>query len=59
MQIRQFELWKQGEYTYPAAFGFVPNFRAFLHEDGEERPGMVIVPGGGYRVVSQWLKRVL
>ena len=53
MKIQRFDLWKQHEYTYPMAFGFVPNIVSFIHdEDKEIRPGMIVVPGGGYRVVS-------
>ena len=51
MESRQFRVWKDGEYTYPAAFGFVPGFRTYLHEDGETRPGVLVIPGGGYRMV--------
>lgn len=46
------DLWEQGEYRYPMAFGFEPYIAAFIHDDEVERPGIVIVPGGGYRVVS-------
>lgn len=45
-------LWEPEEYTYPAAFGFVPNIVTYLHEDTEKRPCMLVVPGGGYCVVS-------
>lgn len=45
-------LWETSEYNYPAAFGFIPNIVSYLHEDAEKRPCMVVVPGGGYRVVS-------
>lgn len=53
MWIKRFDLWKQGEYSYPAAFGFIPNITTFIHdEDDKKRPGIIVVPGGGYRVVS-------
>ncbi len=45
-------LWKKEEYPYPYAGEFLPNLRAYLHEDGEERPAMLVIPGGGYAVVS-------
>jgi acetyl esterase/lipase len=45
-------IWEKGEYSYPMAYGFVPNLRAYLHEDDKERPCMLVVPGGGYCVVS-------
>ncbi|MDO4340743.1 MAG: alpha/beta hydrolase [Eubacteriales bacterium] len=53
MIIKRFDLWEQNEYSYPMAFGFIPNIMAFIHdEDTQKRPGMIVVPGGGYRVVS-------
>lgn len=46
-------IWEKDEYKYPMAFGFVPNITAYLHEEDEEiRPGIIVVPGGGYCVVS-------
>ena len=41
-------IWKKEEYTYEAAYGFVPNLCGHLHTDDRERDCMVIVPGGGY-----------
>lgn len=53
MIIKRHDLWKQGEYSYPMAFGFIPNITSFIHdEDTQIRPGIIVVPGGGYRVVS-------
>ena len=46
-------LWENGEYSYPRACGFVPNLVSYIHEDEKIRPCMIIVPGGGYRFVSQ------
>ncbi len=45
-------LWQEGEYNYPAAYGFVPFMTSYIHEGKEERPAMLIVPGGAYRNVS-------
>jgi len=43
------DLWDEGEYTYEAAYGFMPNIRAYLHdEDNEKRRSVLVVPGGGY-----------
>ena len=43
------DLWKSDEYTYEAAYGFMPNIRAYLHdEDDEIRRTILVVPGGGY-----------
>ena len=44
-------IWQEGEYTYRAAYGFTPNIRAYLHEDGQKHDCMIIVPGGGYCMV--------
>ena len=53
MDMQRYDLWKPEEYAYPMAFGFVPNIVALIHdEDMQPRPGMIVVPGGGYRVVS-------
>ena len=45
-------IWEEDEYSYPMAFGFIPNIMAYIHEDGRTRAGMLIVPGGGYSIVS-------
>lgn len=46
-------LWEEGEYRYSMSFGFVPNLVSYLHEEGEKiRPCMLVVPGGGYCMVS-------
>ena len=36
-------LWEKGEYPYPFAGEFRPNIRAYLHEDGADRPAMLVV----------------
>ncbi len=47
-QLRE-DIWKDGEYDYAAAYGFVPNIHAYLHdEDDENRDCIIISPGGGY-----------
>jgi len=45
------DIWKDGEYTYEAAYGFAPNVYTYLHDDEQVRPGMIVVPGGGYCMV--------
>ncbi len=43
------EIWQEGEYSYPAAYGFVPNVHAFIHDENDDaRDCMLVVPGGGY-----------
>ncbi len=47
--MKQFceSIWEAGEYTYAAAYGFVPNIHAYLHEDGTH-DCLIVAPGGGY-----------
>ena len=52
MLEKEFKIYQEGEYSYPAAYGFEPFLHAYLHEDSEIRPVMLIAPGGGYRFVS-------
>lgn len=48
-----YPLWKKEEYTYPVKGGFIPNIFTYIHEDNDKlRPAMIVVPGGGYCVVS-------
>lgn len=52
MKQQKITIWENEEYGYPMAFGFVPNIMAYLHDDDQVRPCMLVVPGGGYCVVS-------
>ena len=52
MQQNKYPVWNEGEYSYPAAYGFVPFLVPYLHEDDTVRPCVIICPGGGYHVVS-------
>lgn len=52
MRTETIRIWEEKEYSYEAAFGFLPNITAYLHEDHLKRPGIVVVPGGGYSAVS-------
>lgn len=46
-------LWKKEEYTYPVNGDFIPNVVTYIHdEDDKIRPAMIVVPGGGYSMVS-------
>lgn len=40
------EIWKEGEYSYPAAYGFTPIIVSYVHEDEDIRPCMLIVREG-------------
>lgn len=42
------KIWKENEYTYKAAYGFIPEINSYLHDDEEIRDCMIVVPGGGY-----------
>ena len=44
-------LYDDGEYTYKAAYGFVPNLHSYVHEDEKERITVLVVPGGAYCMV--------
>lgn len=41
-------IWKPAEYSYEAAYGFIPNIHAYLHPDDKNRDAMLMAPGGGY-----------
>ena len=45
-------LWREAEYDYPDAYGFVPFLTSYIHEDSSIHPAMIVVPGGAYRKVS-------
>ena len=42
------KIWKENEYAYKAAYGFIPEINSYLHDDEEIRDCMIVVPGGGY-----------
>ena len=48
MKRERINLFYEGEYDYPLAFGFMPNIRTYFHEGTKPRPCILIVPGGGY-----------
>lgn len=52
METKTYKIWEENEYHYGHACGFVPNIVSYLHGDGEKRPCVLVVPGGGYRFVS-------
>lgn len=52
MRHERINIWNRDEYRYTPAFGFQPNLRTYLHEDGAARPCVLVIPGGGYRMVS-------
>ena len=53
MISERINLFREGEYAYPDAYGFMPNMVSCIHDEDERiRPCLLVVPGGGYRVVS-------
>ena len=46
------KLWEQEEYTYPVIGDFIPTITSYIHEDEQVRPVFMVVPGGGYEMVS-------
>lgn len=52
MKKAMYRIWRDGEYDYPQAFGFVPKINAYLHEDENPRPCILVVPGGAYLAVA-------
>lgn len=52
MITESFPIWKEEEYAYEHAFGFIPKINSYLHEDDTVRPCILVVPGGGYCFVS-------
>ncbi len=52
MKVENIKIWAHEEYNYKMAYGFIPNIRFYLHEDENKRPFMLVVPGGGYGIVS-------
>lgn len=49
---KRIELWDRDEYHFPGAGGFVPFLMAELHEDGAVHPAMIVIPGGGFILMS-------
>lgn len=52
MKYNPVPLFADAEYTYPMAFGFRPDIVPYIHEDDTVRPCVIVVPGGGYAMVS-------
>ena len=49
------DIWSKDEYDYAAAYGFVPNIRAYIHDETDgvgARDCMLVLPGGGYCVCA-------
>jgi hypothetical protein len=42
-------IWKREEYSYESEERDIPYVISYMHEDGQIRPAMIVVPGGAYR----------
>lgn len=51
MNSFRINIWDKEEYSYQAAYGFIPNIKTYIHDDDEERDCVMVVPGGGYCMV--------
>ena len=45
-------LYSKEEYPYKTPGDFIPQMTLYMHDDEKIRPAMVVIPGGGYGVVS-------
>ena len=52
MTAQKHLIWKDAEYSYPMSAGFAPFLMSYIHPDGNSRPAMLVIPGGGYCFVS-------
>ena len=41
-------IWKREEYSYESEERDIPYVISYMHEDGQIRPAMIVVPGGAY-----------
>ena len=39
-------IWKREEYSYESEERDIPYVISYMHEDGQIRPAMIVVPGG-------------
>ena len=51
MKKETYHFYQTGEYRNPLKGEFAPHITAYIHEE-EIRPALLIVPGGGYRMVA-------
>lgn len=54
MKTIRISVWKDNEYTWPQAYGFIPFLTGYFHEEesASARPCVLVVPGGGYYIAS-------
>lgn len=49
---KRIPVWEAGEYLYKGAGEFVPHLSAYIHEEEEKKPALIVCPGGAYFCVS-------
>ena len=49
---KKYRIWEREEYEYARAFGFIPEICGYIHRDNKKRRAVLVVPGGGYTIVS-------
>ncbi len=49
---KRIPLWMPEEYHFPGAGNFIPFLMAKLHKDDQDHPAMMVVPGGGFILLS-------
>ncbi len=53
MTTQKIILWEKEEYQYPEGYGFIPFLMTYIHDEDEIiRPAVIVVPGGGYSMVT-------
>lgn len=52
MEKNRHTLWKEQEYSYPMAGGFIPFLVSYIHSGSSPRPGILVIPGGAYCFVA-------
>lgn len=51
--MKTIELWHEGEFSYPVFGTFIPNIVTYIDdEEVKAKPAILVVPGGGYGIVS-------
>ena len=52
--IKELKIWENEIPLYDENIPFENKMTAYLHEDGEVHPAMIVYPGGGYCIHGEW-----
>lgn len=52
--IKEMKIWENEIPLYDENIPFENRMTAYLHEDGEVHPAMIVYPGGGYCIHGEW-----